>query len=134
MIEIENEIFNAVATKLRETYEDIFVSGEYVPTPSSFPAVSIEEKDNYTYAQGIDSGGEKFVSVMYEVNVYSNKTVGKKSQAKEIMALIDDEMLTIGFTRTTKQPMAMPNQETNIYRLVARYRAIVGKDEQIIRR
>lgn len=134
MIDIENEIFNSVATKLRNEYDGIFVSGEYVATPSSFPAVSIEEKDNYTYANGIDSSGEKFVSVMYEVNVYSNKQVGKKSQAKEIMALIDEDMLRIGLTRSSNQPMEMPNQETNIYRLVARYRAIVSTDKQIIRR
>ena len=134
MIDIENEIFNSVATKLRSEYEGIFVSGEYVPSPTSFPAVSIEEKDNYTYARGIDSSGEKFVSVMYEVNVYSNLTVGKKAQAKEIMSKIDNEMLTIGFIRASNQPMEMPNQETNIYRLVARYRAVVSKDKQIIRR
>lgn len=120
MITIENEIFTELATALRAKYEDIFVSGEYVLAPPKFPAVSIEEADNYTATSEVDSGGDNFSVVMYEINVYTNKTVGKKSQAKEIMALIDSTLTGRNFTRVSSTPV--PNMDGSIYRITARYR------------
>ena len=38
MIDIENEVFDRVAKRVREQFPDIFVAGEYVSSPSSFPA------------------------------------------------------------------------------------------------
>ena len=37
MIDMETEIFNEVSEKVREQYPDIFMTGEYVKTPPSFP-------------------------------------------------------------------------------------------------
>jgi hypothetical protein len=70
---------------------------------------------------------------MYEVNVYSNKTVGKKSECIEIIALIDEEMLAMGFSRITLTPVPNENDST-IYRMVGRYRAVVSSDHIIFRR
>lgn len=134
MINIENEVFNRVATRVREVFPDIFMVGEYVKSPPTFPAVSIVEMDNSTHAATIDSSSnENHVNVMYEVNVYSNKTVGKKTECKEIIALIDEEMLAMGFTRNTLTPV--PNEyDSTIYRMVGRYRATVSNDYKIYRR
>ena len=134
MIDIENAVFNQVATRVREVFPDIFMVGEYVNSPSSFPAVSLIETDNSTRVETIDSGSnENHANVMYEVNVYSNKTVGKKSECKEIMALIDEEMLAMGFSRVTLTPV--PNEyDSTIYRMVARYRAAVSSKHEIYRR
>ena len=134
MIDIENEVFDRVATKARERFPDIFMAGEYVSSPSSFPAVSLVEMDNSTHEATIDSGSnENHVNVMYEVNVYSNKTTGKKSECKAIMALIDEEMTAMGFVRATLTPV--PNEyDSTIYRMVARYRAAVSNDHKIFRR
>ena len=46
MINIENEIFNDVSTKVRTSFADVYMSGEYVKYPPSFPAVSLVEMDN----------------------------------------------------------------------------------------
>lgn len=134
MIDIENAVFNRVATKVREVFPDIFFTGEYVKSPSSFPAVSLVEMDNSTRVETIDSGSnENHVNVMYEVNVYSNKTAGKKSECREILALIDEEMLAMGFSRSTLTPV--PNEyDSTIYRMVARYKATVSSDLKIFRR
>jgi hypothetical protein len=70
---------------------------------------------------------------MYEVNVYSNKVTGKKSECKAIIALIDREMLALGFVRSTLTPVPNMNDST-IYRMVARYRATVSSDNKIYRR
>lgn len=134
MIDIESTVFNAVATRVREIFPDIFMVGEYVKSPSSFPAVSLVEMDNSTRIETIDSGSdENHANVMYEVNVYSNKTTGKKSECKAIMALIDGEMLAMGFSRNTLTPV--PNEyDSTIYRMVGRYRATVSSNNTIYRR
>ena len=90
--------------------------------------------DNSTRADTIDSGsGENHANVMYEVNVYSNKTSGKKSECKAIIALIDEEMLAMGFSRVSLTPV--PNEyDSSIYRMVGRYRATVSSDMKIYRR
>lgn len=121
-------IFTAVATKLREEYSGIFVSGESVPIPPSFPAVTIIEMDNSFYTRTMDlAGNENHSSVMYEINAYSNLTSGKKAQCKSIMATIDKEMHSIGFVRMSRQPLEVPNADGTKYRMVSRYRAVISK-------
>ena len=134
MIDIENKVFHRVATKAREQFPNIFMTGEYVRSPSSFPAASLVEMDNASREDTIDSGSnENHANVMYEVNVYSNKKTGKKSECKAIIALIDAEMLAMGFVRSTLTPV--PNEyDSTIYRMVARYRATVSADHTIYRR
>jgi hypothetical protein len=134
MIDIESQVFDRVATRVREQFPDIFVAGEYVSSPSSFPAASLVEMDNSTRETTVDSGSnENHANVMYEVNVYSNKTIGKKSECKEIAAIIDEQMLALGFARTMLQPI--PNlDDATIYRMVGRYSAIISKDKLLFRR
>ena len=134
MIDIENQVFDKVASRVREQFPDIFMTGEYVNSPASFPAASLVEMDNSIREATIDSGSnENHSNVMYEVNVYSNKTTGKKSECKAIIALIDTEMTAMGFVRVTLTPV--PNEyESTIYRMVARYKAAVSSDSKIFRR
>lgn len=109
MIDIENEVFDRVAKLVREQFPNIFMAGEYVKSPSSFPAVSLMEMDNSIRESTVDSGSnENHANVMYEVNVYSNKTNVKKSECKSIIALIDTEMTAMGFVRSTLTPV--PNE------------------------
>nr|DAH49200.1 MAG TPA: hypothetical protein [Caudoviricetes sp.] len=74
-------------------------------------------------ANRLDSSDrEKFSTLMYEVNVYSDKAGSKKSVCREIMGVIDEMLYKRNFTRISLSPV--PNMENGtIYRLVARYRA-----------
>lgn len=134
MIDVENEVFDSVATTVRAKYPNIHMVGEYVKTPPKFPSVSIVEMDNQSYQRTEDSGNvENHASLMYEVNIYSNKTTGKKSECKAIASLIDEQMLALGFARIMLQPI--PNlDDATIYRMVGRYSAIVSKNKVIFRR
>ena len=134
MINVEREIFNIIAKALREKYPDVYVVSEYVKSPSKFPCVSIVEVDNTMYERTQSSGGlENHADVMYEINVYSNKTSGKKSECKAIAALIDNEFAALGFSRTMLQPI--PNvDDATIYRMTGRYRGVVSKDYKVYRR
>ena len=135
MINVENEVFSTVATALRAEFSGIFVSGEYVSAPPSFPAVTLIEEDNSTYTRSLDSSGkENHAQIMYSANVYSNLVTGRKSQCKAILALIDEKMFNMGFLRVGSGAIAAPNADVSIYRLVARYRATVSKDEILYRR
>lgn len=134
MINIENAVFDKVSKEVRKEYPNIYLTGEYVKSPPSFPAGSIVEMDNTVYSSTQSSSEtENHASLMYEVNVYSNKTKGKKSECKEIIALIDKEMTALGFSRVMLQPI--PNMDdATIYRMTARYKAVVSKNKQIFRR
>ena len=134
MIDIESQVFDRVAKRVREQFPNIFMAGEYVNSPASFPSVSLVEMDNSVRESTVDSGSsENHVNVMYEVNVYSNKTTGKKSECKVIVALIDQEMSAMGFVRSTLTPV--PNEyDSTIYRMVGRYRATVSSNHKIFRR
>lgn len=134
MIDIETEAFNIVSKKVREEYPKVYMTGEYVKSPPSFPCISLIEVDNQIYRNTRTTECiENHVQVLYEVNVYSNKTSGKKAECKAIISLIDKEMEALGFTRTLMNPV--PNEEeATVYRIVARYRAIVSKNKVIYRR
>lgn len=134
MIDMETEIFNEVSAKVRDQYPDIFMTGEYVKTPSSFPCVSLVEVDNATFrnTQTTESK-ENHVAVMYELNVYSNRAKGKKAECKEIASFIDEILMGLNFTRTMLEPV--PNQDNaTIYRMLGRYRAVISKEKTIYRR
>lgn len=134
MIDIENDVFNIVAKAVKAVYPDIYMSGEYVKSPPKFPCVSLVEMDNSAYIRTqTSSSGENHAELMYELNVYSNKKSGKKSECKAIASLIDNELATLNFSRIMLQPI--PNMDdATIYRMTGRYRAVVSKDKILYRR
>lgn len=126
MIDIENEVFDDVATRLRAEYEGIYVSGDHANKPKSFPAVYLEERDNYVFERARSSSGiENAVQVMYEADIYSNKRSGRKLEAKSIAATVDSVMVGLGFTRTSRT-VVPSGYDSTIYRVVCRYEAVVG--------
>lgn len=134
MIDIENELFNECAEKLRSIFGEAFtVYGETVLAPSTLPCACIEESDNFTYQRTADSeANENHAQLVYDVNVYSNKRNGKKTECKEILAVIDDYFLSKGFIRTVKQPISL--DDATKYRLFARYNAVASENSTIYRR
>lgn len=127
MIDAENIIFSRIANMLRTAYPGIFVRSEFTDIPARFPAVTIIESDNSVLTRQSTLNIENAASLMYEVNVYSNLSTGKKQQAKAIMALIDNEFAAMNFVRTMCNPVSNL-QDATIYRMVARYKAVIDKD------
>lgn len=132
MIDIESEVFDTVATVVRAQYSGAFVTSSYLPAPAKFPCLILAEQDNSTYQRTIDNmTSENHAQVMFSAEVYSDKQPGKKAEAKAIMALVDTEMQKMGFLRLNKTPTEIPNGNSSLYRLVARYRAVVSKDYMV---
>lgn len=134
MIDIENEVYSSVESVLRAEFPNIFMVGEYVPAPASFPCVSFVEVINSIYRRSSTNEEiENHAVITYEANVYSNKSKGKKSECKKIIKLIDSKMAELGFIRRFLQPI--PNiADATIYRILGRYQGVVDKNKIIYRR
>lgn len=121
--EIKNVIFTALKTDLVTAHPGCFVSGEYTETPSAFPAITVEEKNNEVYQKATTDFIDNAAKLMYEINVYTNSAGYREKHAREIMGTIDAKMSSLGFTRIMCNPI--PNiADSTIYRLVARYEGV----------
>lgn len=134
MIDIESEVYTRLAAAIKAEFESAFVTGEYVYAPSHFPAISIIEEDNRTVDEHMDSSlREKFATVMYDINCYSNLKTGKKVQCRKIMDIVSSEMSAMGFRRTALMPIPNMNDST-IYRMTARFTGVADEHKTIYRR
>lgn len=131
MIDIESEVLNAVKNGLPE---GVSFTPTFQPRPPHFPHVSGEEKSNSSYRATQDSGSvENHASVGYEFHIYSNKEGCKKAEARALCAVVDGIMQYFGFARTYCQPT--PNlADATVYRITARYEAVVDTHHNIYRR
>lgn len=122
MIDIESELYTDLAQVLRAKWPQISVAGEYLLTPARFPHVSIVEVGNHESARHRDnSGAERLAVLTYQIDVYSNKGSGKKSECKAILAEADEMMRARNFRRESRV-IAMNEENATVYRLTARYR------------
>ena len=130
MIDYSNEIFNAVATDLREAYEGIKVVGEYVSSPTTFPTVTIDEIQNIP--AHLDSAEQpKYAEVLYRVQVFCNGT-GKRAMARKIYGTVAQRLSLlglIGVTYTTTP--AIYNSE--VYSITGTFRGVIDRDGMIYR-
>lgn len=127
MIDIENYVFNNISKELKSKFQTIFVKSEYVKNISTFPCVFINEKTNAVLQETSDEIIENHVNLMYQVDIFSNLTSGKKAECKKILKIVDDEMVKMGFVRILCEPIENLEDAT-IYRITARYSAIVGRE------
>lgn len=134
MIDIEDIVLAEVVRVVRAEYPTIRMEDQYFDNPPEFPFIHIEEQFNIRDKYAVDSDQvEKFAKVTYLVNVYSNLDKGRKDEAKEIMALVDSAMSSMGFMRVNQQRLSNISDST-IYRIVARYDAKVDHEHRISRR
>lgn len=125
-IDIEPDVFSAVAARLRADFPGIKVDSSFVSDPGTFPYVSVLEADNRIRRSMRTVKIENAVDVMYEVNVMSVRSSGRKTEAKKIANAVDQVMKALGFTRTFREQI--PNfLDATVYRLVIRYEATVGE-------
>lgn len=129
MIVSENDIYDTISDALREEYgSSIYLTGLYVDVPAKFPAVTIIKINDVVYERmRTREQIENAAIVTYEVNVYTNNVVSKKSDAQKIIAIVDETFASMNFTRIMLNPVSNL-QDATIYRLVGRYRAVIDRD------
>lgn len=134
MIDYQNETFTAVATAVRSNHNGTSVSGEYTRKPSTFPAVTLDEIENVTVGNLVDSShDEKYAGVTLRLQVFSNKVGGKKAEARAIFATADRVIRGMGFRRITYS-VTPEIYESTIYSITATYEAIVSADGVVYKR
>lgn len=126
MIDYSNEIFNDAATVLRNAVEGITVIGEYVSSPTSFPTVTIDEINNVPKHRDSEKA-EKYATVRYRVQVFSNKSTGKRMEARNIFNVIATRFADLGFERKTYT--TTPDvYNSSVYQITATFEAVIGAD------
>lgn len=126
MIDIENLVVDKVFRAVSTAFANAVCYSEYVEVPAAFPCVTLYEADNRSYRPSDDEQlSDHQVHVMYECNVYSDKTDGKKAEAKQIADIVDSTMQSMKFTRTMRSQI--PNVDRTIYRVTMRFEAVVGE-------
>lgn len=132
MIDIENIIYTTLKKVLVNECKlnPQFISTEIVLKPKNYPWVTIIEMMNIPYSKTQTNDDiENHVDVVYEINVYTNDKNGKKSRCKKIINTVDTKMKNLGFRRIMLSPIPNANDPT-IYRIIARYEAIVSKENK----
>lgn len=134
MVDIEVDLFDELARLVLASYPSAYVTGELVPVPATFPAVSIEEVSNTSARSMEDSSGlEMGANLTYEVQVAHPSDDDGKRVCRAILALLSDRMEQLNFDRTTMRPVK--NEEApSIYRMVARYIGVVDRNGTHYRR
>ena len=126
MIDYSNEIFNDAATVLRNTVDGITVIGEYVSSPTSFPTVTIDEISNVPKHRD-SAKTEKYATVRYRVQVFSNKSSGKRVEARSIFNVIDTRFTELGFVRKTYT--TTPDvYNSSVYQITATFDAVIDAE------
>ena len=134
MIDLENEIFTAVARAVRTSHAGTSIKSEYVRSPGTFPTVALSEIDNVNVDALIDSSREeKYAGLGYRLQVFSNKESGKKSEAKAIFKTADEILCGMGFRRRTYSTTPEIYNST-IFSITATYEAIADVNGVIYKR
>ena len=123
MIDFENKIFTDIYNAVIAEYPHAFISSVEVLTEPTFPAVFVNFQDSSPTPRYVNtSRTEPFRDLVVDINVYSNLQTGRKAQAKAIMAIIDTEMVSMGFVQSAMNPLDLTNSQNKlITRLFARY-------------
>ena len=130
MIDIENIVVDQLSRKVSAAFPDATVYSERVEAPASLPCIVCVEDANTTYIRAQDNANtEHAADVVYTIEVYVANREGRKSEAKAILAVCDEAMLGMRFNRTMMTPV--PSYDRTVYRIIARYRAVVGEPKTI---
>lgn len=124
MIDRENEIYTMIAKTVKANFSNATCSSMPSNSPSSFPYVSIQQTGSYEQKNFMDSSNkEKFVTLTFQIDVYSNDTKSRKTECKKIMSVIDEEMRSHNFRRNILTPNDSLYNST-VYRLTATYTCV----------
>ena len=125
MINVENRVLTNVKTYISDVCQT--VQNDSAKSPASFPAVSVDQIDNPDTAVDLENAENAVVS-MIEIQSFSNKNI---TEAKTIINKACDGMRIMGYGRQYGPKRVQNAADTNIFRMVARFRRIVSSVYEI---
>ena len=134
MIDIQIDVFDAVAKAVLAEFPNAYLVDENISVPPSLPCVCFVERDNSANIATLDSSdNENHARIMFELDVYSGKLNDRKREARQIAAIADNKLQKLGFVRMMLSPVENI-LDSSVYRIKGRYQAIVSKNKVIYRR
>lgn len=134
MFEIQKEIFTKVANEVLASYPACRITNAFVYAPAEFPAVAIVLSDDDMTDNTRDSSkADNYRDITVTVDVYSNKTDGKKTEAEAIAQIVIDTLTPLNFDMRSCRPLSNLNNATT-YRITATFTATVDSNGIIYKR
>lgn len=130
MIDYYPAIYTTIAKSVREKMPVVHVTGSLSLSPKSkFPCVAIEEISNLD--DNTDNGPvAPYARLQYRITVQSNKSGGKLTEARAVLAAVDSVMQSLNFRRTS-----MTTQDglynNSVYKIEAVYTARIDQNGTI---
>ena len=123
MIDVENKVFTDIYNAVIASYPDAFISAVEVLNEPTFPAVFVNFEDSApTWRYVNSSRTEPFRDMVIDINVYSDLPKGRKTEAKNILKIIDSELTAMGLVQSAMNPLDLTNSKNKLVtRLFARY-------------
>lgn len=120
---------NRVLTNVKEYIKDICTNVVNVEsnTPTELPCVSVKQIDNPDTMIDLENT-EVAVQSTIEIQSYSNKNI---TDSKNIISKCCDAMRLMGYQRIYGATRISNANDTNVYRMVARFRRIVTSIDEI---
>ena len=120
-----NRVFTNIKTYVKDVCKN--VSNHYSKTPAEFPALSVVQMDCRDMCNDLENN-ENAVESVIEIQCYSNKNI---TESKNIINKCCDAMRMMGYTRIYG-PYPITNVvDTNIYRMVARFKRLVASVDDV---
>lgn len=125
MINVENRVLTNVKTYISDVCQT--VQNDSAKSPASFPALSVEQIDNPDTAVDLENT-ENAVTSTIEIQTFSNRNI---TEARTIINKACDGMRIMGYVRQYGPKRVQNAADTNIFRMVARFRRIVSSVDEI---
>lgn len=125
MIDVSNRVLTNIKTYISDVCDT--VQNDSKKSPTSFPALSVEQIDNPDAAVDLENT-ENAVTSTIEIQAFSNRNI---TEAKTIINKACDGMRIMGYVRNYGPTRVQNAADTNIYRMVARFRRIVSSVDEI---
>lgn len=125
MIDVSNRVLSNIKSYVKDTCKN--VSNYSSKSPPSFPAVSVVQIDNQDACMDLENS-ENAVESVIEIQCYSNKNI---AEAKNIINQCCDAMRKMGYARAYGPKPIDNASDTNIYRMVARFKRLAVSVDDI---
>lgn len=125
MIDVSNRVLSNVKVYISDVCKN--VQSDNSKTPASLPATSVVQIDNADTALDLENS-ENAVNSVIEIQTFSNKNL---LEAKTVINKACDAMRIMGYKRAYGPKKVDNISDTNIYRMLARFKRTVNSVDEI---
>lgn len=126
----KNAVYTRIRNAVKAASQDTYVTGVIASVPAKSPAVMIQEKGHVNNPEAVTlSGLQPVWTSTFEVHVFSNRANTGMTECYSIMETVTAAFVKIGYRLIYQEPAE--NGEDKKYRLVARFRRVIGVNDEM---